>query len=181
MFRSPPAFNGAASSTSIDAGRVVGFVEKPRHPRSDLVNAGMYMFAPSVLDEAPWRAPLDIGYDLLPRRRPGARAVVVDGYFRGHRDARTRTAGARWSGRRRGMARMIITQTPLRIGLLGGGTDLPEYAREHGGRVLNCAIDKYLYVIVKQRFDDDIYINYSRRRSCPRSPKSSTSSSARRC
>jgi D-glycero-alpha-D-manno-heptose-7-phosphate kinase len=58
---------------------------------------------------------------------------------------------------------MIITQTPLRIGLLGGGTDLPEYYREHGGRVLNCALDKYVYVIVKQRFDDDIYVNYSRK------------------
>jgi len=58
---------------------------------------------------------------------------------------------------------MIITQTPLRIGLLGGGTDLPGYYREHGGRVLNCALDKYVYVIVKQRFDDDIYVNYSRK------------------
>src|SRR5277367_827700 len=58
---------------------------------------------------------------------------------------------------------MIITQTPLRIGLLGGGTDLPSYYREHGGRVLNCAIDKYIYVIVKERFDDDIYVNYSRK------------------
>lgn len=58
---------------------------------------------------------------------------------------------------------MIITQTPLRIGLVGGGTDLPAYYREHGGRVLNCAIDKYVFVIVKQRFDDDIYINYSKK------------------
>ncbi len=58
---------------------------------------------------------------------------------------------------------MIITQTPLRIGLLGGGTDLPDYYRTHGGRVLNCAIDKYVYVIVKQRFDDDIYVNYSKK------------------
>jgi D-glycero-alpha-D-manno-heptose-7-phosphate kinase len=58
---------------------------------------------------------------------------------------------------------MIITQTPLRIGLLGGGTDLPGYYREHGGRVLNCALDKYVYVIVKERFDDDIYVNYSRK------------------
>ena len=58
---------------------------------------------------------------------------------------------------------MIITQTPLRIGLLGGGTDLPAYYREHGGRVLNCAIDKYIYVIVKQRFDDEIYVNYSKK------------------
>ena len=58
---------------------------------------------------------------------------------------------------------MIISQTPLRIGLLGGGTDLPGYYREHGGRVLNCALDKYVYVIVKQRFDDDIYVNYSKK------------------
>lgn len=58
---------------------------------------------------------------------------------------------------------MIITQTPLRIGLVGGGTDLPGYYREHGGRVLNAAIDKYVYVVVKQRFDDDIYVNYSKK------------------
>ena len=58
---------------------------------------------------------------------------------------------------------MIITRTPLRIGLLGGGTDFPDYYREHGGRVLNCALDKYVYVIVKQRFDDDIYVNYSKK------------------
>ena len=58
---------------------------------------------------------------------------------------------------------MIITQTPLRVGLVGGGTDLPDYYREHGGRVLNAAIDKYVYVVIKQRFDDDIYINYSQK------------------
>ena len=58
---------------------------------------------------------------------------------------------------------MIITQTPLRIGLLGGGTDLPSYYVEHGGRVLNCALDKYIYVIVKERFDNDIYVNYSKK------------------
>src|SRR3984957_19100026 len=58
---------------------------------------------------------------------------------------------------------MIITQTPLRIGLLGGGTDLPDYYVKYGGRGLNCAIDKYIYVIVKQRFDDDIYVNYSKK------------------
>jgi D-glycero-alpha-D-manno-heptose-7-phosphate kinase len=58
---------------------------------------------------------------------------------------------------------MIITQTPLRIGLVGGGTDLPDYYRAHGGRVLNCAIDKHIYVIIKQRFDDDIYVNYSKK------------------
>jgi len=58
---------------------------------------------------------------------------------------------------------MIITRTPLRIGLLGGGTDLPDYYREHGGRVLNCAIDRHVYVIVEQSLDDDIYVNYSKK------------------
>jgi D-glycero-alpha-D-manno-heptose-7-phosphate kinase len=67
------------------------------------------------------------------------------------------------SRRGKGSAAVIITQTPLRIGLLGGGTDLPNYYRKHGGRVLNCALDKYVYVIVKQRFDDDIYVNYSKK------------------
>lgn len=62
------------------------------------------------------------------------------------------------------MARaVIVTQTPLRIGLLGGGTDLPSYYVASGGRVLNCAIDKYIYVIVKQRFDADIHVNYSKK------------------
>jgi D-glycero-alpha-D-manno-heptose-7-phosphate kinase len=57
---------------------------------------------------------------------------------------------------------VIITQTPLRIGLAGGCSDLPDYYIEHGGRVLSCAINKYVYVIVKQRFDDAISVNYPR-------------------
>ena len=87
--------------------------------------------------------------------------MLVEGYFRdiGTIDAYQR-AQQEWPVAGRDM---IITQTPLRIGLLGGGTDLPDYYREHGGRVLNCAIDKYIYVIVKQRFDDDIYVNYSKK------------------
>lgn len=56
---------------------------------------------------------------------------------------------------------MIVSQTPLRVGLVGGGTDFPDFYREHGGRVINAAIDKFIYVIVKQRFDDEIYVNYS--------------------
>ena len=143
------------------AGTVVGFTEKPSQPVSDLVNAGMYAFHPRVLDEIGGPPPRDIGYDLLPRLVGRAKAMPVEGYFRdvGTADAYQRA--------QRGVASaggdMIITQTPLRIGLLGGGTDLPDYYREHGGRVLNCAIDKYIYVIVKQRFDNDIYVNYSKK------------------
>jgi mannose-1-phosphate guanylyltransferase len=64
------------------AGRVTGFVEKPREPVSDLTNAGMYAFHPAVLDEIEGMLPRDIGYDLLPRLVGRARAVLVDGYFR---------------------------------------------------------------------------------------------------
>ena len=43
---------------------------------------------------------------------------------------------------------MIITRSPLRITLGGGGTDLPSYYREHGGFVIAAAIDKYVFVTV---------------------------------
>ena len=67
----------------------------------------------------------------------GPRVVDVgDAYFRdiGTPEASRRARRATGAGGRR----MIITQTPLRVGLVGGGTDLPDYYREHGGRVLNC-------------------------------------------
>jgi D-glycero-alpha-D-manno-heptose-7-phosphate kinase len=56
---------------------------------------------------------------------------------------------------------MIITQTPLRISFAGGGTDFRDFYRNHGGMVLCTAIDKYLYVVLKQRFDDKIRVGYS--------------------
>jgi len=56
---------------------------------------------------------------------------------------------------------VIISQTPLRLSLLGGNTDFPSYFKKHGGAVLTTTIDKYIYCIVKERFDDMIYINYS--------------------
>ena len=58
---------------------------------------------------------------------------------------------------------MLITQTPLRISIAGGGTDLAAYYRLQGGAVLSTAIDKYVYVILNKRFDDKIYIGYSRK------------------
>jgi mannose-1-phosphate guanylyltransferase len=65
-----------------ESGTMIGFVEKPSHPVSDLVNAGMYAFHPSVLDEIGGPAPCDIGYDLLPRLVGRAKAVLVEGYLR---------------------------------------------------------------------------------------------------
>jgi D-glycero-alpha-D-manno-heptose-7-phosphate kinase len=57
---------------------------------------------------------------------------------------------------------MIIVQTPLRVSLFGGGTDFPSYFLEHGGCVLSSAIDKYIFVTVKKRFDEKIRIGYTR-------------------
>lgn len=56
---------------------------------------------------------------------------------------------------------MIITKTPLRISLLGGNTDFPKYFDKYGGAVLTTTIDKYVYCIIKERFDDQIWLNWS--------------------
>jgi D-glycero-alpha-D-manno-heptose-7-phosphate kinase len=56
---------------------------------------------------------------------------------------------------------MIISQTPLRISLAGGGTDLANYYLENEGFVVSTAVDKFIYVVIKERFDDYIYVDYS--------------------
>ncbi len=58
---------------------------------------------------------------------------------------------------------MIITQTPLRISFLGGGTDFPDFYKQYGGCVLTTAIDKYVYCIVQPRFDDMIVVGYTKK------------------
>ena len=58
---------------------------------------------------------------------------------------------------------MIIVRTPLRLSFVGGGSDIPAFYKRSEGRVVSCAMDKYVYVIVKSRFDDKIYINYSQK------------------
>lgn len=56
---------------------------------------------------------------------------------------------------------MIIVQTPLRTSLFGGGTDFPGYYLEHGGCVLTSAIDKYIFVTIKRRFDNKLRVGYT--------------------
>jgi mannose-1-phosphate guanylyltransferase len=104
VFRSANPANGGV--VELDAtGTVINFTEKPENPVSDLVNAGMYAFHPSVLDEITGAPPNDIGYDLLPKLVGRARSVLVNGYLRdiGTPDAYQR-ALAEWgvsnSGRR---------------------------------------------------------------------------------
>jgi D-glycero-alpha-D-manno-heptose-7-phosphate kinase len=57
---------------------------------------------------------------------------------------------------------MIITRSPLRISLGGGGTDLPSYYRKHTGFLISAAIDKYVYVTVMRPFTPGIFLKYSR-------------------
>ncbi|HET7535313.1 MAG TPA: galactokinase [Candidatus Didemnitutus sp.] len=57
---------------------------------------------------------------------------------------------------------MIITRSPLRVSLGGGGTDLPSYYREHGGFLVAAAIDKYVYITQHRTFQEEIIIKYSK-------------------
>jgi D-glycero-alpha-D-manno-heptose-7-phosphate kinase len=57
---------------------------------------------------------------------------------------------------------MIVTQTPLRISFFGGGTDFREFYDQEPGWVLSSTIDKYIFVVIKERFDDKIRVGYTR-------------------
>ena len=57
---------------------------------------------------------------------------------------------------------MIITRSPLRISLGGGGTDLPSYYEEHGGFLIAAAIDKYVYITIHKTFVEEMIVKYSK-------------------
>src|SRR6266851_176305 len=56
---------------------------------------------------------------------------------------------------------MIITRTPLRISLGGGGTDLASYYEQHGGFVVAASIAKYVYIGINATFTHDYFLKYS--------------------
>ena len=56
---------------------------------------------------------------------------------------------------------MIITKTPLRITFAGGGSDMASYYLKHPACCISATINKYVYVLVKKRFDKKIYLKYS--------------------
>src|SRR5690606_20453113 len=95
-------------------------------------------------------------------RRTGAHAPAVF-LGRGGGSARKHLSGAgRAQSAGRGLLRMLITRTPLRISFAGGGSDFRGYYARHGGAVLSTAIDKYIHVILQARFDEKIRVGYSR-------------------
>lgn len=99
VFRSPNPSAGGVIELDED-GVIASFTEKPANPVSDLVNAGIYAFSPSVLDEIKGDPPQDIGYHLLPQLVGRAKTVLIDGYFRdiGSPEAYER-AQREWSAR----------------------------------------------------------------------------------
>jgi D-glycero-alpha-D-manno-heptose-7-phosphate kinase len=56
---------------------------------------------------------------------------------------------------------MLITRTPLRISIGGGGTDLPSYYQQFGAVVISAAISKYIYISINETFTDDYFLKYS--------------------
>jgi D-glycero-alpha-D-manno-heptose-7-phosphate kinase len=56
---------------------------------------------------------------------------------------------------------MVITRTPLRISIGGGGTDLPSYYQRHGGYVVSAAISQYIFVSVNRMFSEGYLLKYS--------------------
>ena len=57
---------------------------------------------------------------------------------------------------------MIITRTPLRICLGGGGTDVKEYYERFGGFVVSAAINQYIYIVIHKHFEKNIRLCYSK-------------------
>jgi D-glycero-alpha-D-manno-heptose-7-phosphate kinase len=57
---------------------------------------------------------------------------------------------------------MIVSRTPFRLSLGGGGTDLPAYYSEHGGFFVSGAVDKYMHIVLNDRFEPGIRVSYSR-------------------
>lgn len=57
---------------------------------------------------------------------------------------------------------MIITRSPLRICLGGGGTDLPSYYRDHTGFVISAAINRYVYITINEAFHPRLFVKYSK-------------------
>jgi len=57
---------------------------------------------------------------------------------------------------------MIISRTPFRLSLAGGGTDLQSYYKTGFGQVTSTAIDKYMYITVNKRFDSTLRVSYAK-------------------
>jgi len=60
------------------------------------------------------------------------------------------------------LTHLVLSRTPLRLSLGGGGTDLPHFYKKHGSFIITSAIQKYIYVIAKPWFEEGIRVSYSK-------------------
>jgi len=56
---------------------------------------------------------------------------------------------------------MIISRSPLRVSFIGGGTDFEDFFKFHEGGVISTSINKYVYVLIKDKFTEGIKLSYS--------------------
>jgi len=61
---------------------------------------------------------------------------------------------------------MIISRTPMRISIGGGGTDLPSYYEKFGGFVISAAINKYIYILLSRLHEPEYFLKYSKLERC---------------
>jgi D-glycero-alpha-D-manno-heptose-7-phosphate kinase len=61
---------------------------------------------------------------------------------------------------------MILTKTPFRISLIGGGSDLPSFYKKYGGAVISFSIDKYIYITLNNKFSKGYRVSYSETENC---------------
>ena len=85
LFRVPDPHTRGIVEQGAD-GTVVGFIEKPEHPKSNLAWAGLLVGTPALLAAIPEKTPCDLGHDVLPRLLGRMRGLEIDGY---HRDVGT--------------------------------------------------------------------------------------------
>ncbi len=79
LFHTPDP-GGCGIAETDDAGRVISFVEKPRHPKSDLANAGVYVVDAATYREIAGARAFDLGFDILPKFVGRMSGWVTDGY-----------------------------------------------------------------------------------------------------
>lgn len=141
--------------------RVTSFSEKPTtssHLRAGLVNGGVYLLSDDAVKELKKiESPFSIEKEFFSKmvlNRP------IYGYISDttHYDIGTPTGFRRTDSFLNKHGEIVVrSRAPLRVSFGGGGTDVPPFDSEHGGAVLNCAINKYVYGLLKVREDRHVH------------------------
>lgn len=142
--------------------KIISFTQNPAtnsHPRAGLVNGGVYMLSRSAIAKiTQLTPPFSIERDFF------AKSISIEpvyGYASDttHYDIGTPTGFRKTDSFLNRFGQIIIrSRAPLRISFGGGGTDVPPFDLKHEGAVLNCAINKYTYGLLKIREDRQVKV-----------------------